>query len=244
MGELYPTTIAIAQSGSVGNYTLTATLSGAGSTAPTGTVSFLNATNENAVLAKATLVPGAGGPFFVSGQEFANFGGQVVVGDFNGDGILDLAAEYCDEYVTSSCIRAALTVFLGNGDGTFTQSATTDLGYTDNPFPGNQNIVVGDFNNDGILDIAIANSDNNTLMVLLGNGDGTFSAAASPATGSNPSSIAVGDFNGDGNLDVAVLNVASTSLTVLLGNGDGTFRAAASPATGSEPSTIAVGDFN
>ena len=84
-------------------------------------------------------------------------------------------------------------------------------------------VVVGDFNGDGKADLALTNGAFGTVTVLLGNGDGTFTAAASPATGSYPSFIALGDFNGDGKVDLAVANGDNT-VTVLLGNGDGTLR--------------------
>jgi hypothetical protein len=105
-------------------------------------------------------------------------------------------------------------------------------------------VVTADFNQDGRLDLAVANSGSNTLSVLLGNGDGTFQAAQNYDTGANPHSVAVGDFNGDGKLDLATANAGDVS--VLLGNGDGSFGAAASiPLTdGSGPQSVAVGDFN
>ncbi|MGA2887460.1 MAG: FG-GAP-like repeat-containing protein [Terracidiphilus sp.] len=107
-------------------------------------------------------------------------------------------------------------------------------------------IAVGDFNGDGIPDLAVVNSNSNNLTILLGNGDGTFKAnPVSPGTGSYPVSVAVGDFNSDGKTDLAVANTYDSTLTILLGNGDGTFTAAAaSPQTGFSPESIAVGDFN
>ena len=107
-------------------------------------------------------------------------------------------------------------------------------------------IASGDFNGDGIPDMAVVNPNSNTLTILLGNGDGTFKATAtSPQTGSNPVFVAVGDFNNDGKADLAVANFNSNTLTILLGNGEGTFTATAvNPTTGSDPQSIAVGDFN
>ncbi|HEV2348299.1 MAG TPA: choice-of-anchor D domain-containing protein [Terriglobia bacterium] len=108
-----------------------------------------------------------------------------------------------------------------------------------------ETVAVGDFNGDGKPDLAVPNSGSNTISILLGNGNGTFTAAAtSPATGSTPFQAAVGDFNGDGKLDLAVANFGSNTLTILLGNGDGTFTAAASPSTGTSPRFVTAGDFN
>jgi FG-GAP-like repeat/Abnormal spindle-like microcephaly-assoc'd, ASPM-SPD-2-Hydin len=107
-----------------------------------------------------------------------------------------------------------------------------------------QSVAVSDFNDDGKLDLAVANSNGNNVSVLLGNGDGTFQPAVNYGAGSNPFSVAVGDFNGDGKLDLAVANESSNNVSVLLGNGDGTFQAAVHYATGSAPESVAVGDFN
>jgi hypothetical protein len=90
----------------------------------------------------------------------------------------------------------------------------------------------------------VANHFSNTVSILLGNGDGTFSAAASPSTGTFPASVAVGDFNGDGRADLAVANHISDTVSILLGNGDGSFSPAAAPATGNGPESVVVGDFN
>jgi len=158
---------------------------------------------------------------------------SVAVGDFNGDGKLDLAV--------ANLGSDNLTILLGNGNGTFTPTAQSPIATGSAPI----SVAVGDFNGDGKLDLAVADSvRKGTVSILLGNGDGTFTSAASPATGNSPSSVAVGDFNGDGKLDLAVANGGDDTVTVLLGNGDGTFKPAASPATGSQPQSVAVGDFN
>jgi hypothetical protein len=103
-------------------------------------------------------------------------------------------------------------------------------------------VVTADFNNDSVLDIAVANSGGNNVSVLLGNADGTFRAAQNSATGYLPRCLAVGDFNKDGKLDLATANAGDVS--VLVGNGNGTFGTPANINTGYSPSSVAVGDFN
>ena len=93
-------------------------------------------------------------------------------------------------------------------------------------------LAVGDFNGDHKLDFAVANAGSNTVSILLGKGDGTFTLQSSPAVGNSPVSVAVGDFNGDGKLDLAVANYGSNTVSILLGNGDGTFTLQSSPAVG------------
>ena len=85
-------------------------------------------------------------------------------------------------------------------------------------------MVVGDFNGDGHADLAVANVKDNSVSVLLGNGDGTFRPASRFATGVGPSGLAIGDFNGDGKPDLAVADSVGGTVTILLGQGDGTFQ--------------------
>src|SRR3989442_113159 len=159
---------------------------------------------------------------------------SIVVGDFNGDGKPDLAvANYGD---------GSAWVLLGNGDGTFQPARNIFL-------TGGGNtvwyIAEGDFNADGKLDLAVTNLTNNIVMVLLGNGDGTFQAARTFPVSTNPALVAVGDFNGDGKPDLVVPNFNASPLSVLLGNGDGPFQAAQTfGGVGMQPQFVAVGDFN
>ena len=155
---------------------------------------------------------------------------SVATGDFNGDNRLDLAV--------ADGFGNTLSVFLGNGDGTF-QSAVTY------PLRGHPvAIVAGDFNGDGKLDLALVCQWRSQVSILLGNGDGTFQTPVYYPTGLNPQAVAAGDFNGDGKLDLAVVNFNDNTVSILLGNGDGTFLPHVDYPTGINPLSVASGDFN
>ena len=157
-------------------------------------------------------------------------GGALTVGDFNGDGKLDVAVGYYTSKGNS------IKTYLGNGDGTFQKAITTPS--LIDPYT----MVVGDFNGDGKLDIAagsIAYPYDDVAYIFYGNGDGTFTQASKPFAYGVPE--AVGDFNGDGKLDVVVNFVEGGDETIYLNNGDGTFT---SPTYVEEEGLPAVGDFN
>src|SRR5580698_1816907 len=107
-------------------------------------------------------------------------------------------------------------------------------------------IAYGDFNNDGVADLAVVNLSGGSVSIFLGVGDGTFTSAASVAVGNGPDAIATGDFNGDGNLDLAVVNQTDKTVTILKGNGSGGFTPfPGSPvAVGNGALAVTVGDFN
>ena len=103
--------------------------------------------------------------------------------------------------------------------------------------------MAGDFTGDGRTDLAVANAYDDSVSVLLGNGDGTFQPQVTYAVGADPDAIVAGDFNGDGRLDLAVVNRDADSVSVLLGNGDGTFQPQVTYAVGANPDAIVAGDF-
>ncbi len=172
----------------------------------------------------------------IPGIRFATdpFPQSVGVGDFNGDGNLDLAVSVYSLDTTLS----DLTILLGNGKGTFKQGpAVSVTGQNVN------NAVVADFNGDSILDLAISLPDANEIQVLLGNGDGSFTPL-SPVPAPAIFLIATGDFNNDGKPDLALVNPGAESVTILLGNGNGTFTKKSTIPISGAPTAIAIGDLN
>ena len=137
---------------------------------------------------------------------------------------------------------SGLGVSLGNGDGTFTPANGSPISLGKNLY----GVVAGDFNGDGKLDLAVTDSGGNAVLILLGNGDGTFGAPTTIPVGTEPEAIVAGDFNNDGKLDLAVANFGDGTVTLLLGNGDGTFTSASgSPyPVGPQPFAISAADFN
>jgi hypothetical protein len=182
-----------------------------------------------------TLAAATGSPLVVGVEPLS-----VAVGDFNGDGIPDLA--FADG--GSEISIGFVSVMLGNGAGGFTPAVNSPFSL--GSFVDPSSIAVGDFNGDGHLDLVTANTDD-TVSVLLGDGLGGFTlATGSPiAVGGWTGSVAVGDFNGDGIQDLA-LAMGSDGVGILLGNGKGGFTpSTGSPiAVGGQPFSVAVGDFN
>jgi hypothetical protein len=180
----------------------------------------------------ASLTPAAASPFMVGTTP-----NSLAVADFNGDGNPDLAV--------ANQSSNNVTVLMGDGSGGFTP-------FSASPFPvgaAPDSVAVGDFNGDGKADFAVANFNDGTVTVYLGDGMGGFTATpGSPITvGKQPGTIAVGDFNNDGIQDLVTANTSAGNATILLGDGAGNFtQAASSPftAAGASAKGVAVGDFN
>lgn len=164
----------------------------------------------------------------------STFTSGIVSGDFNQDGIPDIAAMSQGDSISDGDVA----VFLGNGDGTFRGPIDNMLG----TFP--VSIAMGDFDGDGILDVATVDYFANAAYVSLGNGDGTFKTPVAYAVGPGPCCIATGSLNKDGFLDLVVANTDGNSMSVLLGRGDGTFKSQQAYRTGAQPEFVAIGDVN
>jgi hypothetical protein len=125
---------------------------------------------------------------------------DVKLGDFNGDGNLDLAVS--DE--------GHIAIFLGDGHGNFI------LNQVFKGIKGLGNIVVADFNGDGILDLACGGTARSTVAVLQGHGDGTFAQPVNFTVGRRPYFLITSDFNQDGKPDLATVSNDYNVVSVLL----------------------------
>lgn len=300
---IIPTALATTLSGA-SPYAVSATVTGRGRPQVNelgGTLSLLDTTDSNHVLSTVPLAKAApqlewaGGATLRTGVRPLS----LATGDFNNDGILDIAVANSNLPDSGPSPAGTISVYLGVGDGTF-QAAPHG------PFTaGTQTsvIAVADLNGDGFQDLVAANENSGDLTIYLGAGDGTFSAASgSPVSlggGLQPEALTIGDFdndgipdiavtgwasvegvaillgdghgafappsfvqldvdasdclaiaaldlNGDGNLDLLVDRSVDQKISVLLGAGDGTFTEAPSGpvATGTDPESLATGDFN
>jgi hypothetical protein len=135
-------------------------------------------------------------------------------------------------------------VLLGNGDGTF-QSAVS---YAVGDQPGA--LATEDFNGDGKADLAVANytmadpPEHGLVMILLGNGNGTFQSPVNYHAGVWPCALAVGDLNGDQEWDLAVANQQSNNVSVMFGTGTGAFLPPEEFGADKWPSAVAAGDLD
>lgn len=238
----YNSTTTLTSSGSPGNYALKGNIAGVGSlnAGPTGIVSFLDTSLGNNVLGTENLLVSTLSNTFSQSPPFA-----VGNGSIKEQRSVAIASAYLDgdnnlDVVTGDFLQT-ITVLLGNGDGTFKPKVN---------YPGctvgvATKILLADFNRDGNTDIALGCSDgyHGGLVILLGNGDGTFQPPVSYTTG-DVFSIAIGDFNSDGILDIAISDQTQQNITIFTGVGDGSFTSTTPITTVGQAHGIVVGDFN
>ncbi len=176
---------------------------------------------------------------------------SVVVGDFRGDGHLDLAvANYEPTQKTAGIVLegsgvslhvnygdSTVSVLAGRGDGTFDPAVTYPVG------AGAWTVAAADLTGAGHLDLVTANSLDNSVSVLRNRGDGTFLPAVSYAVAGNPQGLAVADFDHDGHPDIVTADQGGGTVSVLRGAGNGTFAPPVPYLVGGSPQAVAVGDF-
>jgi hypothetical protein len=194
--------------------------------------------------ATVSVLLGKGDGTFGPAHDFlaGNLPSVVVTGDFDNDGNLDVAV--------ANQSTGGVSVLLGNGEGTFQRPRHFAL------LPGSSlaalKLAVGHFHDPHILDLVAATISNSGLILLLGNGHGTFQTGRPLLDNSSVRDVAVADFNGDSKDDLVTINRSDphfpgrTVVDVLLGNGDGTFA----PPVGTDlgpfdlSEGVMVSDFN
>jgi hypothetical protein len=181
---------------------------------------------------------GAGGFSHATGSPFSTGANEtiptsVAVADFDLDNKLDLAI--------SSAGGAVVGIWRGNGNGTFiTPTAGEEFAIGQSP----SSIVALDLNKDTYPDLAIANSADDSISVLMNAGNGSFLGQITYGTSSNPSALAVGDFNSDTYPDLAVVENGAGQVSVFLNQLTGILQMESANPVGTSPTWLSIGDFD
>jgi hypothetical protein len=153
-----------------------------------------------------------------------------VLGDLNGDGVLDL--------VVANSGSDDVSVLIAAEDGSFAMQQRIKVG--DEP----SSMALGDVNDDGVLDLTVSNRSSDDVSLLFGSGNGSFGEQQRIAVGDAPFSITLGDVNGDGTLDLLIVNSGSDNVSLLLNDGGGVFQAQQRISVGEHPGSMALGDVD
>jgi len=157
--------------------------------------------------------------------------GDLETADLNNDGFADFVSLSGD----------SLQVVLGETNESFLPPIVTTLPATNNSYA---DILFARFNGDAFVDIAVVDSANRTVLVLLGQGNGRFILNQTYAASNGVQRVATGDFNGDAIADLIAVNESARTLTILSGNGDGKFQARPAVTFTSTPRDVALAHFS
>ncbi|HTM00724.1 MAG TPA: FG-GAP-like repeat-containing protein [Candidatus Omnitrophota bacterium] len=153
---------------------------------------------------------------------------SAALADFDEDGHLDAAVG----------LTGAIMVFRGRGDGSFDPPSTLPA----KALP--MDVIAVDLNDDGHVDVAVADGGTSAVSLFLGRGDGTFAPRKDVPVPGTPYGLISGDWNRDGRVDLAVAGAFYSTVSILLGHGDGTFHDPTSVTAGKSPFSVATGDWN
>ncbi len=192
---------------------------------------------------------GQGGFQTVETDTVGNQPTSIAAGDLNGDGLTDLAVANAE--------NRSVSLMIGQANGTFAvqpelnfvgEAISINAGGNDSGLDGfRSTVIMADFNGDGRLDLALANSLDPRVRVALQNADGSFAAAQAVDVGGisvQPQDLLAADFSGNGRVGLAAVDGFGGAVTVRLGLGDGTFQVPRHFDVGNEPSGLVAVDFN
>ena len=207
-----------------------------------------NYNDNTASILLNTTANGATTPTFATKVDFTTGSTprSVSIGDFNGDGKLDLAvANYTNSNNASILLNTTAT-------GATTPTFNPKVDFTTGS--GSTSVSIGDFNSDNKPDLAVSNQNGASVSILLNTTTNTttptFATKVDFTVGSQATSVSIGDFNGDGKLDLATANTnSSTTVSILLnttanGATTPTFAPKVDSTTGSRPTSVSIGDIN